>query len=196
MKSILIFVTVIGSILSGCCPSGKCPHTEPATEAVPAQVTEAIPAKPVAEAVPTVLRAVTLSAEQVMAMLPAGATMDVLSTHVTVATFQGTKVQKCLFRTAECPDRCTHGGVLATFNIDTYTDYKKPGEYGDAKTKVFMFRILEKDEKTPAVSPELLAKVQSLKVGDRVNLSWEHIYVKSSGSHYPERIVTKLSSVK
>ena len=51
------------------------------------------------------------------------------------ATLKGIAYRRCLGRTALCPDNCGQSGDFATFDILTYVDYQKPGEYGDEKSK-------------------------------------------------------------
>jgi hypothetical protein len=116
---------------------------------------------------------------------------DLLSVHKTEATFKGTREHKCLGRTSLCPDQCGHSGTLAIFSIDRYTDYRKPGEYGDPKQESFQF-LMEDNMKNPKVPAEIIAKVKTLKPGDKVALEWEHRYMNRDGSRYPERPVTRL----
>ena len=116
---------------------------------------------------------------------------DVLSVHKTKATFEGLRDQRCMGRTALCPDRCGHSGKLAVFKIDEYTAYEKPGEYGDAKQQKFQF-LVEDNTKAVKVPPGLAATLKTLKPGDKVTLEWEHRYMDRDGSRWPERPVTRL----
>lgn len=113
-----------------------------------------------------------------------------LSSHDTIATFDGLKEQRCLGRTALCPDRCGHSGTMATFSIVNYLDYQKPGEYGDPQAKTFSFLI----NKT---QPEL---AKGLQAGDTVRLMWRHDYVTRTdaagrGGSAPERPVGKIEKL-
>ena len=60
-----------------------------------------------------------------------------LSSHETLAKFQGVQKRKCLGRTSLCPDRCGHSGAVAHFKIIKYLSYNKLGKYGDAKGSSF-----------------------------------------------------------
>jgi len=116
---------------------------------------------------------------------------EMLSTHETLATFEGLAYQRCRGRTARCPDHCGNSGDMATFKITQYLKYEKPGKYGDAKTETYRFMVQD-NQKKPKVAPAIQKTVAALKPGDRVKLSWRHDYVTKGGSSFPERTVTKL----
>jgi hypothetical protein len=118
-----------------------------------------------------------------------------LSSHTTLAVFEGVKFQACRHRTSLCPDKCGHAGKVATFKITKYLDYKKPGKYGDAKGKTFRTMIVDQLDNTK-VPEKTLALINSLEKGDAVELSWNHDYVTENGSSYPVRTITKLTKVK
>jgi hypothetical protein len=100
--------------------------------------------------------------------------------------------------TALCPDNCGHSGDFATFDVVAYLKYEKPGKYGDEKQKTFIFQIQD-NHKAPKIPKELAEKVNALKAGDYVLLSWRHDYVtrKEGGgeSKFPERPVNKLEKI-
>lgn len=113
-----------------------------------------------------------------------------LSSHDTIATFSGLKEQRCMGRTALCPDRCGHSGTLATFSIVKYLDYQKPGQYGDPQAKTFSFLI-------DKAKPDLL---NGLQAGDTVQLVWRHDYVTRTdaagrGGSAPERPIVKIQKL-
>lgn len=121
---------------------------------------------------------------------------ETLSTHETLAAFEGVKFRRCMGRTALCPDRCSHSGEYATFRIEKYIKYEKPGKYGDAKQKTFSIRVSDFNKK-PVGGADRLALIRKLKPGDQVNLSWRHDYVTrgtAAGfkSKSPERPITAL----
>ena len=116
---------------------------------------------------------------------------DVLSVHKTEATFKGTREHKCMGRTSLCPDQCGHSGTLAVFAIEKYIEYKKPGEYGDPKQETFQF-LVEDNKKNPKVPADIVAIINALKPGDKVELDWEHRYMNNDGSRYPERQITRV----
>lgn len=119
---------------------------------------------------------------------------DLLSVHKTEATFKGTREHKCMGRTSLCPDQCGHSGTLAVFTIDKYTEYKKPGEYGDPKQETFQF-LTEDNLKNAKVPADIIAIIKALKPGDKVVLEWEHRYMNNGGSRYPERPVTRIKKM-
>ena len=119
---------------------------------------------------------------------------DLLAVHKTEATFKGTREHKCLGLTSLCPDQCGHSGTMVTFTIDKYTDYQKPGEYGDPKQETFQF-LLEDNMKNAKVPDDIAAIIRALKPGDKVILEWEHRYMNRDGSRYPERPITKLKKI-
>ncbi|KAK2960661.1 putative flp protein [Blattamonas nauphoetae] len=119
---------------------------------------------------------------------------EVLSSHTAIARFVGVKFHPCLHMTSLCPDRCGHAKYLASFNIEEYEKYEKKGEYGDEKQTVFSFDMNPK-AKVDRQAEAVIERVKTLKEGDLVRLSWDHIYVTSGGSKYPERIVRTLETI-
>lgn len=118
---------------------------------------------------------------------------DLLSTHRTLATFQGIQHRPCMFRTALCPDRCGHGQDVATFKIDSYTDYQKPGEYGDPQMEQFMTGLkLSGGDEMEGQSQQMIDKVKSLNPGQKVKLDWDHIYVHDDHGAHPERPIKSI----
>jgi hypothetical protein len=113
-------------------------------------------------------------------------TFQVLATHKTIAEFTGIQHFPCRHMTSLCPDRCTHAHDAAVFNIVEYESYEKPGQYGDEKQSVYRVR-LDNNGTTDKQDPALIAVIKDLAPGQRVRLSWEHIYVSDNGSKYPER---------
>lgn len=116
----------------------------------------------------------------------------VLSTHITEAVYQGTIERPCRFLTAECPDRCNHGGTAAQFKITRYLKYDKPGKYGDAKTEQFTVML-----KSPEMEQTMIDQIKSLKPGSSIKLNWEHRYVTrthpdGTSAKFPRRVITKL----
>ncbi|MFB3893023.1 MAG: hypothetical protein ACE15C_13480 [Phycisphaerae bacterium] len=130
---------------------------------------------------------------------PIKVTSKTLSEHQTVAKLTGVEFQKCMGRTAECPDNCGHSGDFATFEIVAYLSYKKLGQYGDEKTKTFSFQI-DDNKKNLKVDKAIAEAARGLKSGDLVLLSWRHDYVTKTwpgggqGSG-PERPVVKIEKV-
>lgn len=121
---------------------------------------------------------------------------ETLSTHQTLARFEGLQDVPCRHLTSECPDRCDHGGKYARFAIVEYTGYDKPGKYGDPKQTAFAVRVAHKDGSPDTATPEALRRViAELSEGQVVGLEWAHVYVTdpATGSKWPERIVTKLA---
>jgi len=123
-------------------------------------------------------------------------TYKVLSTHHTEAVFKGIENRPCRFRTSLCPDRCNHGGKVAVFTIVRYIEYKKPGQYGDPKTKEFSIML-----KAPDMPQTMIGKIEKLTPGVRVKLNWEHRYITRTSpgggvAKFPRRVITKLEKSK
>ncbi|KAK2960566.1 putative flp protein [Blattamonas nauphoetae] len=113
-------------------------------------------------------------------------TFETLATHKFTATFQGINHRPCMFLTSNCPDRCGHPQDFAVFNVDKYEEYTKPGEYGDEQQTAYHMCVNEninEDKQDPAI----IAKVKSLQPGQKVRVHYDHIYVDSDGSKWPER---------
>lgn len=121
---------------------------------------------------------------------------ETLSTHQTLARFEGVEDVPCRHMTSLCPDRCDHGGKYAKFTIVEYTAYDLAGKYGDPKQTSFLVRVAHKDGSPDTATPEPLRRViAELSAGQVVGLDWAHVYVTDpeTGSKWPERIVTKLA---
>lgn len=117
--------------------------------------------------------------------------VQLLSSHETVAVFDGLHFQKCRHLTSNCPDHCHHAGSVASFTIKKYLNYEKPGKYGDPEAKAF--RVMVEDQLGEVtVSKGILAKIKTLKPGTVLDLSWNHNYVTNNGSSFPVRTITKL----
>ncbi len=119
---------------------------------------------------------------------------EILSTHATVARYDGLILRPCHFMTADCPNDCDHAGIYAIFTMVDYVDYQKPGQYGDEKQLEFFLRIADKnDNPDPLVAPELREEIDDLEKGDIVELDWAHVYITDEHGAYPERIVTRFN---
>ncbi len=119
---------------------------------------------------------------------------QLLSSHDTVATFEGLSDHRCRGATGLCPDRCGSSGKLATFKITKYLGYEKPGEYGDPKQDKFML-LIEDNLKNAKVAEPILKAITALKPGDSVRLKWNHDYVTRGGSKSPERPIVSLTTL-
>lgn len=120
---------------------------------------------------------------------------ELLSSHSTIARFDGLKDHRCMGLTSLCPDECGHSGKLASFKIIKYLAYEKAGEYGDPKQEVFQILIQDNmgNAKVPAY---ILAKIRALKPGEEIKLDWNHDYVTKEGSKSPERVITKIEKAE
>lgn len=99
----------------------------------------------------------------------AAVTHEMLSFHRVLATYKGMLRVK--------PSRPSK--MWATFKVDEYIHYEKPGVFGDPKLSEFSF---VPEEQVPAVQEAL----SHLVAGDHVRLEWQHDYVtRQEGSAYP-----------
>lgn len=122
---------------------------------------------------------------------------EVLSVHETEARFEGLEEVPCRHLTTACPLQCSHGGRYARFAIERYERYEKPGQYGDEQQGHFAFRVAMKDGSPDEQVPVALRQmVEALKPGQKVALSWKHVYVTdpATGSKWPERVVMFLQT--
>ena len=120
---------------------------------------------------------------------------EILSSHKTIAVYDGIEHIPCRFRTSLCPDRCNHAKDVATFTIHEYLQYNMYGQYGDEKQSIF-YADLNPNAEENAQPEEIIRIIKSLKPGQKVNLEWDHIYVQNhNGASYPERIIKALSIV-
>ena len=117
-------------------------------------------------------------------------TYDVLCVNEVTATFKGIEHIPCRFMTSLCPDRCGHATDVATFEINEYLKYEKPGQYGDDKQTQLMWD-LKPASAYNRLHPEYLEIVKNLQPGQKVKVNWTHFYVTDeNGSKSPERTVT------
>jgi len=128
-----------------------------------------------------------------------GQKRELLAEHETVARFTSIAFQRCRGRTAACPDNCGQSGNVASFTVVSYLAYRKTGQYGDPKTSTYAFQV-DDNHKNLKIPKELAARVQELKPGDHVLLSWQHDYVTrfeaGGGSvSFPDRPITKLQKI-
>mgnify|MGYP004701973303 CR=1 FL=1 len=121
--------------------------------------------------------------------------VDILAINETISTFEGIEFIPCMFLTALCPDRCGHAKNVAKFKVVEYIKYEKPGKYGDDKSEYFMVDINPnaEEDKQPQ---EFLNVIKTLKVGDKVKLNWNHLYINTEHACYPERTITLLEPIK
>jgi hypothetical protein len=117
-----------------------------------------------------------------------------LSKHDTVAEFAGTRQHTCRGLTSLCPDNCGHSGTMASFNIQHYLAYEKPGEYGDPQQSEYLVLVQDNHGK-PKIAPAIAEQIRNLSKGDRVHLVWHHDYVTKDGSSYPERTIVVLDKL-
>lgn len=124
-----------------------------------------------------------------------GKKIALLSSHMTLSTFDGLKDHTCRGLTALCPDKCGESGKLASFAITKYLKYSKPGEYGDPEQKNFQI-MYENTLGESKLNPENKELIASMKPGDVVLLCWNHNYITDeNGSSYPERTITVLKKL-
>ncbi len=118
---------------------------------------------------------------------------ELLSQHETIATLKDVQFYRCPGMTALCPDKCGDSGEFAIFEIEEYTDYKKPSEYGDEKQTEFRIQLTDfnKDDLDNPVAEA----ADDLDIGDRVKLNWSHLYVDENGNKFPVRVVTRLTEI-
>jgi hypothetical protein len=124
-------------------------------------------------------------------------TFEVLSVHRTIAEYVGIVHMPCRFRTSDCPDRCGHAFDAAEFKILSYEEYEKKGEYGDEKRTKFHARLDATDaSRTDYQDPKFTEVIKTFSPGQKVKLSWDHIYVTdSTGSKRPERPIRALEPI-
>ena len=151
-------------------------------------------AQPGTEPIPVTLTAAPDSSDIPTATQARKTTL--LSSHMTIARFDGLKDHKCMGLTTLCPDRCGDSGKLAIFTIDKYVKYQKPGEYGDPEQKQYMI-MYENTLGKSELTPEDKELISTLNPGDPVLLCWNHNYItdEESGSSYPERPLTVLKKL-
>jgi len=114
-----------------------------------------------------------------------------LATFLTLATFDGIAYHQCLGMTSLCPDQCGHSGNMASFHIDKHLASARFNEFGDVRSDRFMVLIDNGYPAPPLVSNEIFSTLHDLKRGDKVLLSWNHLYVTRQigdvASQFPER---------
>ena len=116
---------------------------------------------------------------------------ELLARHVTLAIFNGSPFRTCRGLTRRCPENCGGSGEFATFSIEKYLEYDKPGKYGSDKQTSHLIQISNFHRK-PMGDPAILKVIVELKEGDHVVLAWDHEYVTSKGSSAPDRPVKEL----
>lgn len=123
-------------------------------------------------------------------------TRTLLAMHETKAILIEIKDHKCMGRTSACPEKCGHSGKVATFQIKEYINYEKKDKWGSQKQNIFHIQLTG-CRKTSSFkqNSSIIAKVNSLDIGDEVLLSWNHNRVKSNTKSHGEREVIKLQKL-
>ena len=118
--------------------------------------------------------------------------IDVLSHHDAICEFQGIQHIPCRFRTALCPDRCDHASDVAMFKVLEYKEYELKGKYGDEKQEQIACEI-----KKPVFhqDPAIAEKCKQLKVGQKVEVVYDHLYVDDGSNLRPERPVISIKEL-
>jgi hypothetical protein len=133
-----------------------------------------------------------VSVPSVVAAETSPSKVDLLAFNRVHAVFKGTEHKPCMMRTALCPDRCGHTRDVAVFEVTKYTDYQAWGKYADGKQQVFYLNLNPNDAEDPQ-HPAILNGVKGLTPGQKVILSWVHLYVTDRGCSTPQRRVLELS---
>lgn len=108
-----------------------------------------------------------------------------------ITSFLGSQMNPCRFKTSLCPDRCGHAQLVYRFKLDELKVTKNESSK-NAKWVTPVKQGTEKMVSAQEIPQDQLSVAQSLTVGDRVQLCWNHDYVTIGGSSGPERPVTKL----
>jgi hypothetical protein len=125
-------------------------------------------------------------------------TFEVLSVHDTLTEYVGVVHVPCRHLTSLCPNRCNHAFDCAEFKILSYDHYEKSGKYGDDEQTAFHARLDSNEaSRTDYQDPKFTSMIRKLVPGQKVKLSWEHIYVRDSttGSKWPERPIRSIELV-
>ena len=121
-------------------------------------------------------------------------TFEVLSSHKTIAVFDGIQHQPCRFLTSLCPDKCDHATDSAVFTVEKYLSYEQNGEYGDEQqTKIYctINKSVHYQDKS------ITTIVKTLQVGKKYYVDYDHIYITDeTGNKYPARPVKRIEEVK
>jgi hypothetical protein len=118
-------------------------------------------------------------------------TFDVLAKNKATAQFVGIEKVPCRLKTAECPDHCHHAQDSAKFKIETYEEYEQVAKTGDGKKDQLIVSLSEDPEGPKSTRQEagIIAAIKALTPGQKVRITWEHIYVSEDGSKFPQRPV-------
>eukprot|EP00756_Hemistasia_phaeocysticola_P021462 Hpha_TRINITY_DN15776_c3_g1::TRINITY_DN15776_c3_g1_i1::g.38780::m.38780 len=112
---------------------------------------------------------------------------DLLSRHLVIAIYEGLKPGREPMLRIHPPQPAKN---WATFKVEEYLEYEKPGQYGDPKSEQFAFVPEEQDE-------SVRAALAGINPGDKVKLGWNHDYVTKTDAgggkiQSPERPVKTL----
>ncbi len=128
---------------------------------------------------------------------PISGKADLLASNTVIARFDGFTDIPCRHMTADCPDRCDHATKVALFTVLLNEDYEQLGKYGDDKAEVGSTLMVDIKKPTPGQDDAaVFAAMDTLKPGDSVRLTQDHLYVDDNGNMYPVRPVTKIEKVE
>jgi hypothetical protein len=122
---------------------------------------------------------------------------EILAKNKATAQFVGIEQVPCRLRTTDCPDRCNHPQQAARFRILNYEEYEQVNKNCDPKKDVLIVSISEDpaSPKSTRQSPAIVGSIKSLKAGQKVRITWEHIYVNEDGSNFAQRPVRAIESI-
>ncbi len=115
-----------------------------------------------------------------------------LARNEVLAFYKGTKEIPCRHRTAQCPNRCDHATTVAVFEVGRNLDYKKPGEYGDAKAERGSMIYVDIKKDIEGQSADVAKLIKTLKPAALVHMTQVHYYVTKDNSSYPVRPVVQI----
>ncbi len=118
-----------------------------------------------------------------------------LARHEAVAEYQGMNCHRCAGRTALCPDRCGHSGMMASFLIHKHLKHARNPECGDPEKDRFVVMLDDHHRSCRPTAPKLNNVVASLQPGDAVLLFWTHDGVALDDQSWPERVVSVLEKI-
>ena len=119
--------------------------------------------------------------------------VEYFATFLVVATFEGIEHNPGPAQPLIYPERNIN---VATFKIDKHLVYARYNEYGDSKSDVFGVIIDNGEGTSPLIDKALYDQIKDLKVGQKVLLSWDHLYVTDeNGSKSPERPIRLLHPI-
>lgn len=106
--------------------------------------------------------------------LPARYADVLLAENVVTARYLGEETVPCPYKSADCPDRCKHGTVLARFCVLQNHHYEQKSPQGDPRLRPGDTITVDRKKSVSGQLYRVVCVLDKLRPGDTVKMTVEH----------------------